>query len=244
MGDPKVEIIPFGERGILLNWPESITDSTLFKVLNFKNLLKDKYIKQKVYINSTYSSISIYYDITINKIYDEISRISEWISEVNDEISGNYNLIEIPVCYDKVFGIDLERISERNGLSVDQIIQLHTSIDYRVFFIGFLPGFLYLGGLDDQLVCPRLSTPRQNIEEGSVAIGGSQTGIYPKSSPGGWNIIGRSPLNFFNLENDPPAIACAGDKVRFVSIDMETFRKIETQVKLGTYQVKKEKLDD
>ncbi|MBT8269345.1 MAG: 5-oxoprolinase subunit PxpB [Bacteroidia bacterium] len=237
MGGPEVEIIPYGARAILLNWPQKIDENTLFQVLNAKKLLSDYYIKQKVYINSAYNSILINYISTINNIYDEILTISELILANNPSESNTFNSLEIPVCYEEKFGIDLQRISDRNNLSVKEIIQLHSSAYYRVYFIGFLPGFLYLGGLDKKLSCPRLETPRQSIPAGSVAIGGDQTGIYPKSSPGGWNIIGRSPVPLFDIKNNPPTVARAGDLIRFVPIDHQQFLDIDARIKAGEYKL-------
>lgn len=228
----------------MINWPHRIEDSILFEVLDAKKTLSDFYIKQKVHVNSTYNSILVRYDYTIRNIYSEISMISELLKAVEAPVSRTYNLIHIPVCYDEEFGIDLIRVSTKNELTKDEFIRTHAGTDYRVFFIGFLPGFLYLGGLDDRLGCPRLETPRQKIPKGSVAIGGNQTGIYPRSSPGGWNIIGRSPLDLFSPEKDPPTIALPGDKVRFVPVDREEYFNIESGIRKDDYEIVKETLYD
>lgn len=187
---------PFGECSILIEWPQVISEKTLSNVLLFRQQLKNFDFKEKVYIKSAYSSILITYDSAINNFYDEVLTLKSIYSEnyfLNKEPS---RLWKIPVCYDTEFGLDLEEISKKNNIEIPSIIKLHTSTNYLVYFLGFLPGFLYLGGLDKQLHFPRKSTPRLKVNKGSVAIGGSQTGIYPNESPGGWNIIGNTPLNF------------------------------------------------
>lgn len=142
---------------------------------------------------------------------------------------SNYTakLIEIPVCYSKLYAPDMDEFVEYTGLSKDQIIALHTAPEYLVHMLGFLPGFLYLGGLDVKLKRQRRSTPRVRIEAGSVGIGGNQTGIYPVDSPGGWHIIGRTPLNLFDSDSESPFIASPLDKVKFVAITPEEFFAIK-----------------
>ena len=133
----------------------------------------------------------------------------------------------VPVCYDASFGPDLEHVAQHCGLSTQEVIQRHSEQDYPVFMLGFLPGFLYLGDLVPSLHCPRRDEPRPQIQAGSVGIGGNQTGIYPITSPGGWQIIGRTPITMFNPESNSPAIAKPLDIVRFKSISIEEFKNYE-----------------
>jgi KipI family sensor histidine kinase inhibitor len=128
--------------------------------------------------------------------------------------------IEIPVHYGGAFGPDLEEVAHYAGLAPAEVVSLHSEADYLVYFLGFSPGFPYLGGLPPKLATPRLAAPRSRVPAGSVAIGGSQTGVYPTDSPGGWRIIGRTALRLFHLEADPPALLRAGDHVRFVPQDV------------------------
>jgi inhibitor of KinA len=125
------------------------------------------------------------------------------------------------------------------NLEIPEIIKLHSQNPYRVYFIGFLPGFLYLGGLNKQLFFDRKSNPRLKVAQGTVAIGGEQTGVYPSESSGGWNIIGKTPLVFFNIHEDIPCFAKAGDFIKFIPIDKEEFLKIKKEVKEGRYQFSK-----
>jgi KipI family sensor histidine kinase inhibitor len=145
---------------------------------------------------------------------------------------------EVPVCYDRTFGIDLHEIAQKKNLTVEEIITLHTAPTYQVFSIGFLPGFLYLGGLDARLHTDRKSTPRMNVKKGAVGIGGMQTGIYPKSSPGGWQILGNSPLTFFDVSKENPCFAKAGDFIKFVSITLKEYHQISEAISQGKYTLK------
>ncbi|NNF74156.1 MAG: 5-oxoprolinase subunit PxpB [Flavobacteriaceae bacterium] len=244
MGRFELSFERYGRQAILINWPQIIDDDVLFDMLDFKKSIIDHYIELKVEINSAYNSIIVSYITTIRNIYDEILTLKSIYSKQNNTRIMQFQRIHIPVCYDEKFGIDISRISDETKLSKNDVIRLHQDVDYRVFFIGFLPGFLYLGGMDDRLICPRLSTPRKEVAMGSVAIGGHQTGIYPISSPGGWNIIGRSPINFFDPSQENPCIAQAGDKVRFESINFSEYEKIKEAVKRGNYKLKIENIHD
>ena len=134
-------------------------------------------------------------------------------------------LLQVPVCYDPEFGVDLAEVAEHCGLAPNELIKRHAAVHYRVRCVGFTPGFPYLGGLPPALATPRRATPRTSVPAGSVAIGGAQTGIYPLPSPGGWNIIGRTPLRLCDAPRAPAALLCAGDRVRFLEINREQFEQ-------------------
>jgi inhibitor of KinA len=134
--------------------------------------------------------------------------------------------LEIPVCYEAEFAIDLPDVARHCGLSEKQVVELHNAASYRVEFLGFSPGFGYLSGLSAQLATPRLDRPRSRIPAGSVAIGGAQTGIYPQETPGGWRIIGRTPLRMFDPRRNPPALLETGDQVRLVPIARAEFDRL------------------
>lgn len=135
-------------------------------------------------------------------------------------------LVEIPVCYGGKYGEDLPFIAQHAGLSEDEVIALHSGRDYRIYMLGFLPGFPYLGGLDERLHTPRLQNPRTKIPAGSVGIGGKQTGIYPLASPGGWQLLGRTPLRLFAPERGGALPYQAGDLIRFVPISESEYLRI------------------
>ena len=135
-------------------------------------------------------------------------------------------MIEIPVCYGGEFGPDLHDVAAHNHLKNEEVIELHSSANYLVYFLGFAPGFPYLGGMPREIAAPRLSTPRTQVLAGSVAIGGHQTGVYPVSSPGGWRIIGRTYLQLFVTARNPPTLLQMGDHVRFVPISRREFERL------------------
>lgn len=235
---------PYGERSILVEWPQKINENILQDVLNFKLNIQNNYIESEIQVTSAYNSILITYDYTIDNINDEVLNLKFLYSSIKYTYKSTGMLWKIPVCYDDEFALDLEEISIEKKLSKSRIIELHSNVIYTVYFIGFLPGFLYLGGLDKSLHFPRKSTPRQLIKKGAVAIGGNQTGIYPNESPGGWNIIGNSPISFFDASKHMPCFAKAGDKIQFVPISVMEYQNISTLVKEGVYQIESEVIDD
>jgi len=235
---------PFGKYSILIEWPQVISEDVLKSVLSYKQALENFEFKQKVYIKSAYNSILITYDIIINNIYDEVLTLKSVFNGGSDILKSDFRLWKIPVCYDLEFGIDLEEIAKQNNIAISGIISLHSSTIYPVYFIGFLPGFLYLGGLDNRLHFPRKITPRLKVEKGSVGIGNSQTGIYPNESPGGWNLIGKTPINFFDVTKEQPCFAKSGDKIQFVSISRVQYNEITVQVDNGSYNIESEVTND
>ena len=231
---------PFGSQAILINWPSKINDITLKNVLQFKTAIEKKYIKQKVYIKHAYCSLLVYYTLTIDNTYDKISELKALYLIQTEVPLSTTRLWKIPVCYNSNFGIDLEELSLVSGLPISKIISLHSQAIYTVYFIGFLPGFLYLGGLDEQLHFPRRSKPRLNVSKGAVGIGGHQTGIYPNESPGGWNLIGHCPLTFFDTTAPRPCFAKPGDQIKFYPISKVVYDEIDVLVKSGVYQPESE----
>jgi inhibitor of KinA len=135
--------------------------------------------------------------------------------------------VQVPVCYAVSMAPDIESVAALHSLDVDEVIQLHTAKTYRVYMIGFLPGFAYMGSVDEKIVTPRRSQPRTQVPAGSVGIAGEQTGIYPFDSPGGWQLIGQTPLEMFNMANEMPCYLQPGDEVQFYPITMAEFEKIK-----------------
>ena len=158
--------------------------------------------------------------LSLKKIYSTFENLKEI----------NSKTFRIPVCYDEEFSVDLESYSKAIHLSKDAVLKLHSEAIYSVYFIGFLPGFLYLGGLNSALYLDRKTTPSFNVKKGAVGIGGKQTGIYPQDSPGGWHIIGNSPIELFNPKQNPPCFIKAGDKIKFYSISKSEYQHIKSEV--------------
>ena len=234
---------PYGERSILVEWPSKIDENILYDVLNFKNSVQNSLVESKIEVKSAYNSLLITYEYSIENINTKVSTLESLYLSKKGVQKFNFRHWKIPVCYDKEFALDLDEISKQNNLSKKEIIQLHSSAVYTVYFIGFLPGFLYLGGLDERLNFLRKPTPRLHIKKGAVAIGGNQTGIYPNESPGGWNVIGNTPISMFDASKEPPCFAKAGDKIQFVPISIKTYRDISTLVEAGVFQMESEVID-
>lgn len=168
----------------------------------------------------TGSSFQFPYDYVCNELH-------QMIAKLNIHQSIGQQIIEIPICYGGEFGPDLSFVADYNGLSTDEVIRIHTSGDYLVYMIGFSPGFPYLGGMSDKIAAPRRETPRLNIPARSVGIAGNQTGIYSIETPGGWQIIGRTPVNLFRPNHKIPSLLRAGDRIKFKAISLKEYLELE-----------------
>lgn len=233
-------ITPLGEKAILIKFPASIDEERLKKILTLKQTILRKTLKEEVEVINTYDSLLVNYMSPIKNVYGEVSRLKLLLREANIVNKTERNIFHIPVCYEEEFSLDMEEISVRKNLDRKEIIRLHCAPLYTVFFIGFLPGFLYLGGLDEKLRISRKEQPRLKVAKGAVGIGENQTGIYPKMSPGGWQIIGNSPVPLFEKNEVPPCKISAGDKIKFYPVSMEDYSKISKEVRSGSFTFKTE----
>jgi inhibitor of KinA len=179
-----------------------------------------------------FASVTVHYDPSLvagdanASPYDRlVAQLEEMLSNVRDEQLPPPRVVEIPVCYGGDLGPDLDDVARQHGLTAQQVIDLHSGTEYLVYMIGFMPGFAYMGGLPDQLATPRRATPRTAVPAGTVGIGGSQTGVYPLESPGGWNLIGRTPLRIFDIDREPATLLAAGDVARFAPISPREFEQ-------------------
>jgi inhibitor of KinA len=176
-------------------------------------------------IHPAYASVLVDFD-PLQISHEAVRERIEDSIRHESEMSEAPTPVEVPVCYDAEFGIDTQFVAEHSGLDPNEVARMHHSADYVVCFLGFSPGFAYLGGLPPELECSRLDSPRKHVPAGSVGIAGGQTGIYPIDSPGGWRIIGRTPTRMFDPLADPPTLLQPGDTVRFVPIDRAGFEKL------------------
>lgn len=234
---------PFGERSILVEWPSEISEQILNDIIRFKTNIEEKNIKSIVELKSAYNSLLITYISFCKNFENEVKTLKNIYSERKNNTDRVSVLWKIPVCYEDCFAIDLETVSEEIKLSKKSIIKLHSQAIYTVYFIGFLPGFLYLGGLDKRLHIARKQTPRLTIEKGAVAIGGQQTGVYPNESPGGWNVIGNTPISFFDVTKEVPCFASLGEQIVFKPITLKEYNHVKILVEAGVYQMESEVID-
>ncbi|MDT7832377.1 5-oxoprolinase subunit PxpB [Flavobacteriaceae bacterium S356] len=226
---------PFGESAILIEWPSRIDEEIIQDIVAFeKKIEKDENVLDTII---AYNSLTIRYRILKN-FNRAVVKLNELYAMERKQEVRKQKVWQIPVCYNLKFGLDLEEISSKKSIAVDEVIRLHTAPEYLIYFLGFQPGFLYLGGLNSQIHMPRRSNPRLRVEKGAVGIGGVQTGVYPQDSAGGWNIIGKSPIDFFDVTKTQPSFAKAGDRVKFQSIDLAVFKKIQEEVSEGIYKLK------
>ena len=240
----KLTYKPYGSHAILIEWPSEIDKDILSDVISFKDQILQNNSKVIIDVINTYNSLTIIYDLTISNIYNEILALkTTYITIKTQEKTKKYRW-KIPVCYDLNFGIDLQEISQKTKLDIETIINLHSATIYTIFFIGFLPGFLYLGGLDKRLFLDRKSTPRLTVKEGAVAFAGMQTGVYPSESAGGWNIIGNTPISFFEPQSKQPCFAASGDEIQFFSISIEAYKQLKIQIAKQSYKPEKIQLYD
>lgn len=233
----KIKFLTAGDSAIVMEFGDTIEKEINAKIAAVVENLKKKNIDGILDILPTYRSILINYDpvkISYGEMVETLNGLSK--SDKAKE-SDEVRLIEIPTLYGKEYGPDIDFVAENANLSVDEVIKIHSGTDYLVYMMGFIPGFTYLGGLDPRIATPRLKSPRLKIEPGSVGIAGSQTGMYPLESPGGWQLIGRTPLKLFDDTKEPPVFIQAGDYIRYVSIDKEEYDKIEKEVENDTYKV-------
>lgn len=229
----------FSDTSIIIEWEPVIAKDILYDILAFTSKIEAFYTSG-IQVTTAYNSILIVFDDFKFDLDNEIENLKQIYLHKSKKIYRNNTLWKIPVCYDDEFGIDLKEIAAEKNKSVTEIMKLHTKAVYTVFFIGFLPGFLYLGGLPEELIMPRKATPRLRIEKGAVAIGGNQTGVYPVESPGGWNIIGNSPLPFFDVTKDVPCFAKPGDAIQFYSVTKKKYDDIKTLINANVFQIESE----
>lgn len=227
------KLFSLGDSAVTIDFGNLIDVSVNEKVIDLFEYLRKNPLKGMTEVVPAYSSLTICYDVFLpgsvnNEGNSALDFIKKEISQLlQDFVPGSTapkrQPIRIPVCYENEFAPDLEWIAEQKNLAANDVIQTHVTGRYRVYMIGFLPGFAYMGEVDEQIAIPRKTRPRQNVEKGSVGIAGRQTGIYPLASPGGWQIIGRTPLKLFDATKESPVLLEPGDEIEFYSISEEEF---------------------
>jgi KipI family sensor histidine kinase inhibitor len=215
-----------GDHGLLVEYGDEIDLEVNTKVRTMAIIMKQNTPKGVIETIPTYRSLLIVYDPSITnlaKLQKELQSLEERLDEIQIPPPDT---VEIPVCYGGEFGPDIEFVAETHDLSVKEVIQIHSEPEYLIYMVGFTPGFPFLGGLSEKLHTPRLETPRTFVPKGSVGIANNQTGIYPVSSPGGWQLIGRSPIKLFAPERPNPFLYQAGDHIKFKPITLEEYSRL------------------
>ena len=226
---PQASFLLMGDHGLLLEFGDEISAEVNEKVRKMALAIQAETLDGVIEVVPTYRSLLVLYNPLIIPLEDLKRRLKQ-LEEGLKEISfPDPKLTKIPVLYGGDFGLDLEKVAEYLHLTPEEVIRLHCSKPYFIYMIGFMPGFPYMGELPDVLITPRLKTPRLSVPAGSVAIAQKQTGIYPVESPGGWQILGRTPVKLFNPEKEPPALLRMGDLVQFYPISKKEFHEWNSQ---------------
>ena len=218
-----------GDCGLLVEYGDIIDPIVNNKVRSMAIVMEDNLPRGITEIIPTYRSLLIIYDPAITHPDRIKTALDKLETRLGDIQIPPPRTVEIPVCYGGEFGPDIDTVAETNRLTVAEVIKLHSQTEYPIYMVGFTPGFPFLGGLSEKLHTPRLETPRTLVPEGSVGIANNQTGIYPIASPGGWQLIGRTPLKLFAPWRENPFLYQAGDRLKFVSISTEKFAQIAEQ---------------
>ncbi len=232
-----IQILTEGDSSLLIVFGNEVSPDINRRISATVQLLKNQHIEGIVDLIPSYCALLINYNPQVIR-YAEIRRRVEKILSM-DAMAGESarKVVEIPVCYGGEYGPDLQTIADHAGLTAEEVIEIHTSRDYLIYMLGFLPGFCYLGGLDERIHTPRLANPRIRIREGSVGIGGSATGIYPMDSPGGWQLMGMTPVKTYDPSKEVPILLNAGEYIRFIRIDEAEYQRIKDLVSRGEYEV-------
>ena len=231
-----IRILTAGDSSLLIEFGNEISPEINRRIAAVVELMREQHIEGVVDVIPAFCSLLVNYDPRVAG-YEKMKKRLESLVRVDIKVGQvKRKIFEIPVLYGGEYGPDLASIAEHAGISQDEVIAIHSSRDYLIYMLGFLPGFCYLGGLDERIHTPRLSNPRLRIRAGSVGIGGSQTGIYPLDSPGGWQLMGMTPVKTYDPEREIPILVEAGNYIRFVPIYEEQYKQIQAQVEDGSYQ--------
>lgn len=230
------------ENSVIVYFGEKVSQAISDDILRVNTFLSAHIGHELIDLVPSYASILVIFNplktdhLHVRKIIREAKQSVPSLSQDGRNLETSNKTVQLPVYYGEEAGPDLNRLAANAGLSAEQVIKLHQSIEYRVYAIGFAPGFAYLGEVDERIAAPRLSTPRKKVPKGAVAIADRQTAVYPAQSPGGWNLIGLCPTDMFNPHSDPIMPVSVGDKIRFTEINREQFLKLGGQLPQGVIE--------
>ncbi len=221
-----MQIFPLGDSAFQVKLGTAISPDTLQKIRSLMQLLEESEIEGITELVPSYTDIIIHYQPLVIDFKLLVSQIKKMAAEIKPNSAVDYKTVRIPVLYGETFGKDLPHVCQHSGLNKEQVINRHCEASYLVYMLGFTPGFCYLGGMDKAIATPRKEVPDSKILSGSVGIAGEQTGIYPIESPGGWQIIGRTPLRLFKPEKDEPFLLEAGNVLEFYPINKDEYERL------------------
>lgn len=232
----KVRYLVSGDCAVCVEFGNEISPEINRKIRAFKIAVEKEHIDGIVETIPTYRSLLVVYKPEVIRFGELTAKFDAVMDSMDNIQIPPPTVIEIPVLYGGEMGPDLENVASHNGKTPEEVIRIHTSEEYLIYMLGFIAGFPYLGGMSEEIATPRLKSPRVKIEGGSVGIAGEQTGIYPVASPGGWQLIGRTPLKLYDADREKPVLLEAGQYIRFRAVTEEEYRRIEKQVNDNTYQ--------
>ncbi len=233
----RARFLSAGDKALTVELGAAISPDINRKVRNLFLAIEKQAISGVVDLVPSYRSILVYYDplrLPLADLEERLRDLEQYLDEAKVQAPM---VVELPTIYGSDYGSDLAYVAEHNGLAQDDVIRIHSGTDYLVYMMGFTPGFTYLGGMSDEIATPRLQTPRTAIPAGSVGIAERQTGVYPIESPGGWQLIGRTPVRLFDPRRDPPVVVEPGDYVRFVPVNEGRYLDMLRQVEEGSFKV-------
>ncbi len=234
-----VRFLLTGDTSLSVEFGNEISETINARIRAFSIALDRSGIKGIVETVPTYRSLMIHYDPEVI-LYDPLVEALKGLLDQLDQIQiPPSEVLEIPVLYGGEEGPDLDFVAQHSGLSPEEVIRIHTSGEYLIYMLGFTPGFTYLGGMSEAIATPRLKTPRVKIPAGSVGIAGAQTGVYPIDSPGGWQLIGRTPVHMYDPQRENPILPEAGQYIKFRSIDRKEYDAIAAEEAAGTYKCRR-----
>lgn len=235
-------IIPAGDSALIIKAGDDISPDTNMKVRQMMLAMEKTDLPGIIEMVPSYNELMIYYQPGVINFQQLTGYIRKAESNMESMPSPPAKRVYVPVCYGEEEGPDLGHVAENTWQTEENVIKIHTGNDMQVYMLGFSPGFCYLGGMDTRIACPRKTTPRLAVPAGSVGIAGNQTGIYPINSPGGWQIIGRTPLLPFRSDAEIPFLFKTGDSIRFFEIDKEEMLRITGLINQGKYEIQQEQI--
>lgn len=231
---------PLGDSAVRIEFGDTISIEVNRKIRSFCEWLKSNPPKGVVEWTPSYTAVTVYYQPTKTTYNSLVSELSDLLVKLDKAVLPKARRVIVPVCYGSDFGPDIEHVAAHNNLSVEEVIEIHCSGEYLIYMLGFTPGFPYMGGMSKAISTPRLSVPRASVPRGSVGIAGEQTGIYSLTTPGGWQIIGRTPLVLYNSNRQQPSLFEAGDYVQFRPIKRQEYEEVVNLVEKHVYEIEYE----